>query len=302
MPMSSKTVGYGLALFAVMVWAGNFVVARAVAFSIPPMHMNFWRWVLAFIFVLPFAIKPLRRDWPLIKKHWLYLATMGLLGVTCLNAFFYKAGSTTSSINMALFVPSAPIVIMLLSRIFCKEAITFRRLLGLGIILWGLLLLTSRGQWENLQNLQISVGDLWSVAGVTCFGLYSFLSRYRPLAMAVPSFLACTFTFGLLFCLPVLFWEMMYLPMPQWDSNVLVAISYSGIGCSTIAYGAWAKAIDAVGPVPVGMIYYSIPLFTAIGGVIILGEQVTMVHIWGGALMLTGIVVATFSKKVPMAQ
>ncbi len=295
--MNTTTKGLALAFFAVVLWAGNFVAARAIAFDIPPMHMNFYRWVVAFLCILPFAVKPVQRDWPVLKRHLPYLAFMGFVGVTCLNAFFYKAGSTTSSINMVLFVPSAPILIMVLSRIYCGEAITARRMLGLGIILVGLFSLISRGEWENLLNFRISIGDAWSIAGVSCFGLYSFFSRYRPHDIAATSFIASTFLFGILFCLPVLVWEMYNLPDFVWNNGVTVAVLYAGIGCSSIAYLAWAKAIDAIGPVTAGMIYYSIPLFTALEGVLILGEQVTLLHVWGGGLMLFGIALATFSKK-----
>ncbi len=295
--MDTTTKGFALALFAVMLWAGNFVAARAIAFDIPPMHMNFYRWVVAFLCVVPFAVGPVRREWALLKRHLPYLALMGFVGVTCLNAFFYKAGSTTSSINMVLFVPSAPIIIMVLSRIFCGEPITTRRMLGLIIILVGLFSLISRGDWDNLLNFRISMGDLWSIAGVSSFGLYSFLSRYRPSAISATSFIASTFALGIVFCLPVLFWEMHTLPSFTWNTDVSIAVLYSGIGCSSIAYLAWAKAIDALGPVTAGMIYYSIPLFTALEGVLILGEQVTLLHVWGGGLMLFGIALATFCKK-----
>ncbi len=295
--LAPKTMGYFMAFFAVIIWAGNFVVARAVAFSIPPMHMNFWRWVIAFACLIPFAIQPVRKDWPHIKKHLPYLALMGLIGVTGLNTFFYQAGSTTSSINMVLFVPSAPILIMLLSRIFCGEAITLQRLAGFCIILLGLGILISRGDWNNLRTFQFHLGDVWSIAGVMCFGFYSFLSRYRPLTISATSFLASTFSFGLLFCLPVFLWEIAtYEPM-TWSKNVIIAILYSGIGCSTIAYMAWTKAIDAIGPVTAGIIYYLIPVFTALEGIVILNEQIHAVHIIGGACMLSGIALATFVRK-----
>ncbi len=296
--MSTRTFGYTMAILAVVIWAGNFVAARAIAFSIPPVQMNFWRWALAFVCILPFALKTWREDWPIIKQHWLYIAAVGFVGVTCLNAFFYKAGSTTSSINMVLFVPSAPIVIMLLSRIFCAEPITWRRLGGLGFILAGLLLLVSRGDINNILQLRISSGDLWSIAGVISFGVYSFITRYRPQNISASSFLTASFAWGLLLSLPFLVWEMRVLPAPTWSTDVYIAIAYAGIGCSSIAYLLWTKAIDSIGPVPAGMIYYSIPLFTALEGVLILGENVNFLHILGGGLMLTGMVLATLPKKM----
>ncbi len=286
-----------MAILAVVIWAGNFVAARAVAFSIPPVQMNVWRWTVALICILPFALPHWKHDWPILKKHLPYLTAWSFVGVTCLNAFFYQAGSTTTSINMVLFVPSAPIIIMLLSRIYCAEPITWRRLSGVVIIIAGLLLLVSRGNLQNILDLRISSGDIWSIGGVACFGIYSFITRYRPQGIAVASMLTTTFTIGILLSLPPLAWEVVTRPNPTWNYGVIGAILYAGIGCSSIAYLLWTKAIDAIGPVSAGMIYYSIPLFTALEGVLILGEKVTLLHFMGGTLMLTGMLLATLPQK-----
>ncbi|MEO6322829.1 MAG: EamA family transporter, partial [Polaromonas sp.] len=44
-----------------LLWAGNAVVGRVVHELIPPMTLNFLRWVLAFLILLPLAHQVLRR-------------------------------------------------------------------------------------------------------------------------------------------------------------------------------------------------------------------------------------------------
>ncbi len=295
--MNVKAVGYIAAFAAVILWAGNFVLARAMATSIPPIQLNFWRWLVALLCILPFAFRTMRDDMPIIKQNLWYLVFMALIGVTCLNAFFYKAGQSTSSINIVLFVPSAPIVIMLLSRFLCAEPITLRRLFGLIIILIGLVFLISRGQWENIAKVQLSMGDLWSLGGVLCFGIYSFFTRYRPKHLSSAGFHVSTFFLGLLISLPFFILEVIFLPPFDWNYKVAASILYAGVGCSFIAYMLWTKAIDVLGPVAVGMVYYTIPLFTALEGVLILHEDITNVHIIGGSLMVIGILLAIVQKN-----
>jgi drug/metabolite transporter (DMT)-like permease len=68
-----------------MLWAGNAVVGRLVAPLVPPLTLNFLRWAVAFVLLLPFAWKLLRPTspiWPRMRRY----AVLGLLGVGCYNA------------------------------------------------------------------------------------------------------------------------------------------------------------------------------------------------------------------------
>lgn len=297
--MREKTLGYLAALGATVIWSGNFVVARGVADAIPPIQLNFWRWVLAFLCTLPLALPRLRADWPGMRRHAGYLSFMALAGVTAMNALIYKAGQTTESINMALLLPTAPVMILVLSRMVYAEPITPRRLLGLVVVLGGVLTLISRGEWQNILAVRFTAGDLWALAGAASFALYSLFIRRRPAGISIAGFNAATFLLGTVFSVPLLGWEMLVMPAPQWTTPVLAGIVYSGVGCSFLAYLLWTRAIAGIGPVSAGMVYYTIPLFVAVEGLYILGEHITLVHVAGGVLIVAGIVIATVPLRVP---
>jgi drug/metabolite transporter (DMT)-like permease len=296
--MSPSLTGLSAALAATVVWAGNFVVARGIAHAIPPIQLNFWRWLLALACLLPWALPRLRADWPLMRRHWRHLAVMGLLGVTLLNAFVYKAGQTTQSLNMALLVPTAPVIIILLSRILYAEPVTWRRLAGMGVVLCGVLTLLSRGDWQHLAAVRFNPGDLWALAGAASFALYSLFVRNRPKGLSLAGYNAATFALGLVFLLPGLAVEAVALPAPALTVPVIAGIAYAGIGCSTIAYILWTRAIAGIGPVLAGMVYYSLPLFTAVESAWLLGEAIAPFHIVGGGMIIAGILFATADRRV----
>ena len=296
--MSPSLTGLLAALAATVVWAGNFVVARGIAHAIPPIQLNFWRWLLALACLLPWALPRLRADWPLMRRHWRHLSVMGLLGVTLLNTFVYKAGQTTQSLNMALLVPTAPVIIMLLSRILYAEPITRRRLAGMGVVLCGVLTLLSRGDWRHLAAVHFNPGDLWALAGAASFALYSLFVRNRPKGLSLAGYNAATFALGLVFLLPGLAVEVAVLPAPALTVPVVAGIAYAGIGCSTIAYILWTRAIAGIGPVLAGMVYYSLPLFTAVESAWLLGESIAPFHIVGGGMIIAGILLATVDRRV----
>ena len=297
MPASSRLAGILTALAATVLWSGNFVAARGIAQDIPPFQLNFWRWFLALVCVLPLALAKFRADRPAMRRNWRYLAFMGLLGVTALNTFVYKAAQTTASLNMALLVPTAPITIIILSRIFHEEPITPRRLAGVAVVLLGVLILFSRGDWQALSRVQFAAGDWWALAGVVCFGVYSFCARYRPRELSLEGFNAATFAWGLLLSLPGVAWEMVALPPPVWNGRVVGGILYVGVACSFAAYLLWTKAIMMIGPVLAGIVYYSLPLFTAVEASLVLGERIAPFHLVGGGCIACGIVLATWRVR-----
>ena len=53
--------------------------------------------------------------------------------------------------------------------------------------------------------------------------------------------------------------------------RVLAGVAYAGIGCSFAAYTLWTKAIGSIGPVLAGIVYYFLPVVTAVESVWLLG-------------------------------
>ena len=83
--------GIGMALIAVIVWSGNFVVARGVIHDVPPGTLAFFRWLTGTLILLPFAWKQTRQHWAAIRRSIPYLLITALSGITLFNTFVYIA-------------------------------------------------------------------------------------------------------------------------------------------------------------------------------------------------------------------
>ena len=73
-----------------LLWASNAVVGRMVQGMVPPVMMNFIRWAIAFIVLLPFAgwvLKPDSGMW----RAWRRFSWLGLFGIGLYNALQYLA-------------------------------------------------------------------------------------------------------------------------------------------------------------------------------------------------------------------
>lgn len=293
----SVFLGFVSAVSATVIWAGNFIVARLFAESLPPCQFNFWRWVLAFLVILPFATRHIRNDLTIASENFGYLSVMAVVGVSLMNVFVYKAAQTTESLNMALITPASPAIILILARIFYKEKISVFQSFGLLICISGVLLLISKGQFSKFITLNFNPGDIWIFGCVLSFAVYSLLIRKRPQRMTVTGFNTIIFGLGVIYSLPVVIIEFYCLPAPVFTWRLFLGICYAGIGCSTVAFWFWTVGIDKIGPIKAGFIYYSLPVFAAIMATFVLGEKIIAAQIIGGVLIIGGIIIATLKRR-----
>ena len=106
--MNHTAWGYVFVVLAVLSWAGNAIIGRlAPAEAIPPIALNFWRWVGAFIVLAPFAIGALRAQWRLLLAHWRLVTAFGVVSIAGFNALLYLALEETTVVQATLI--SAPV-------------------------------------------------------------------------------------------------------------------------------------------------------------------------------------------------
>jgi len=280
------------AALATMIWSGNFLIARGLNDKIPPVSMAFWRWAVATAVLLPFVIQAMYAQRNLLFKHIGYLVVTSLLGVSVFNTLIYLAGQTTSALNLSLISITFPVFTILLSRIFLKEPITRSRIWGVVIIIVGVILLISKGNLNSFLNMSFAIGDLWMLLASLIFAVYSLLVKARPIEIKPKSFLGSTFLLGLTFLMPVYLISISNSEAIVYDSVSVYSILYIGIFASIVAYFLWNRSVDLLGPSKASMIYYSIPLFSGLLAYLFLNEQVSMVHLFSGILIVSGILIA----------
>ncbi len=280
------------ALGATAIWSGNFIVARGLSSAIPPVQLAFWRWVVAVLVFLPFGLQGLLRERKVLVRHLPYLGVTAFLGIALFNTLIYVAGGSTTAMNLSLIAITFPIFILLFSRIFFGEPCPPLRIAGMGVVLLGVLLLLTRGDFGVIRNLAFARGDLWMLLASVIFAVYSLLIRRKPGEISIASLQLSTFILGLFFLAPAFFWERSVHPWVGWNLTMVGAILYVGVGASFLAFLLWNKAIATIGPARAGIIYYTLPLFSALLALLFLGEHVGVVHLTSAPLIVGGILLA----------
>lgn len=280
-----------------MLWAGNAVVGRLVSGLVPPMTLNFLRWVLAFVILLPLAHRLLRPS-SALWTHWKRFALLSLFGVGCYNALQYLALKTSTPLNVTLVASSIPIWMLMVGRLFFGQPISRRQLVGAVLSIAGVLVVLSRGQWALLAQVKLVPGDLYVLLATLCWAFYSWLlSQPREPADIRndwAAFLMAQIVFGMgwagLFTAGE--WALTDAHI-SWGWPLVAALVFVAVGPAVLAYRCWGMGVQRVGPAIAGFFSNLTPLFAALLSAAFLGELPHLYHAAAFLLIVGGIVVSS---------
>jgi len=283
-----------------LMWASNAIVGRMAAGTIPPLTLNFLRWVVALAVLLPFIFAQLKVDWSLGRQHWKLFAATGFLSTTCYNALQYLALITSSPINIALITAAGPIFTLLVGRAFFAAHIGRAAALGAVLSILGVAWVLLRGEIQNLTQVAFVSGDLFMLFAIGLWSVYTWLLRERPKAMSGYSVLALQMIWGLAFAVPMVLAEVLWggYPPVQWDAHALGMVVYVALGPALLAYICWQRAVALTGS-QLPMFFLNLtPVFAAILAVLLLGEFPKSYHYIGLVLIVVGIVLSNRDEAV----
>jgi drug/metabolite transporter (DMT)-like permease len=285
------------AFLATAVWSGNLIAGRFFVDRIPPLTLVVLRGVLASAMLLPFALPAIRRDWQAMRRCFRYLCLVSFLGLTLPNTFIYVAASGSEAVNLSIIALTTPLFVLVLSRIFFSEPLSGTRVLGVGLVLAGILLLLSRGSFETLLHLRFQKGDLYMFGNTVPFAIYTLLMRKTPEGLSAMSIMLALMVLGTVFALPGAVWERCGDAPFVFSAGAALALLYVSLGSSLAAYGLWNLAVRYAGPARASIIYYLLPLFCGIEGVLLLNEPIFMVHFASMLTIVAGLLIAVHTRK-----
>jgi len=280
-----------------LLWASNAVVGRMVQGMVPPVMMNFVRWLVAFLVLLPLAGWVLRPGSPMWSA-WRRFTLLGLLGIGVYNALQYLALKSSTPINVTLVGASMPVWMMAIGWLFFQARVSHRQILGAVLSIAGVLVVLSRGEWRQLLGLRLVAGDLLMIAATIAWSLYSWLLTLPGDAQKLrgdwSAFLMAQVAFGLAWSGLFAGGEWMVSDARiQWSWPLAAALLYVGIGPAIIALRCWGSGVQRVGPSIAAFFSNLTPLFAALLSSAFLGEPPRLYHAAAFALIVGGIVLSS---------
>ena len=297
--MLDRVSPYLLLVMTTLFWGGNFNVARAVLGEVPPLGLSFWRWMVAWLILFPFACRPMWRRRHLLADHWFLLFLLALSGVTLFNSLVYLGLQSTTAINASLMQSINPVFIILLSMLLLGHRPHAMQWLGVLVSMAGAVVILMRGDVALLRSLEFATGDLLVLLAVFLWGVYTVLLRKLPDGLRGMPLLGFTVTLGTLLILPFYVYE-------TWNGRPMVvtpasvaSVLYVAIFPSVLAYFFWNHATDRIGPERTGQFSHLIPVFGALIAILVLGESLQFYHFAGILLVGAGLLLANFRSTAP---
>ncbi|MBH1957866.1 MAG: DMT family transporter [Burkholderiales bacterium] len=281
-----------------LLWAGNAVVGRVVHELIPPMTLNFLRWALAFVILLPLAWRVLRPD-SAMWRHWKRFSLLGLLGIGCYNALQYLALQTSAPLNVTLVASSIPVWMLMVGALCFGRPVSRRQMAGALLSIAGVLVVLARGQWDLLVRVRLVPGDMYVLVATLAWAFYSWLliqpKEKEPLEVRSDwaAFLMAQIVFGVGWS--ALFaggeWALTDARI-TWGWPLVAALLYIAVGPAVISYRCWGLGVQRVGPAIASFFANLTPLFAALLSAAFLGELPHLYHALAFFLIVSGIVVS----------
>jgi len=281
-------------------WACNWILGRGLHAEIPPMAMTFYRWAFAIVFMLPFALPHVRRQWPLIRLYWRVMLLLGVLGVGAHNALAYLGLNYTTATNGVILNSFAPVMIIALSWLFLRRRLSNVQLAGVMVSLAGVLTILAQGSLAQLLAFRLNLGDIFVIFSMLLWSLYTICLRWRPPGLHTLAFLFVIACVGTTAILPFYVGEAMLDRQVEWTWEVVAALASVGLFSSFIAYIFWNRGVAQVGASVAGLFVHLMPVFGTILAWVFLGERLQIFHVAGIALILTGIYVTSRTAVPPV--
>ncbi|MFT3904807.1 MAG: DMT family transporter [Steroidobacteraceae bacterium] len=282
--------------FAIVIWAGNVIVSRLSAHTIGPEAITFYRLLLAVLLMTPFVALPAWRNRATLWKHLGQFAILGFLAMCLFQSLSYLAAQSTTATNMAVFTALTPLLTVGLSVLLLGEGPTVGMLGGGVLALAGLIYLISAGDPAALFRQGLHLGDPLMFIAALVYALYGVL--LKRWSLPVPSWQS---TYLQALCaLIIMFPALLATPEPSRPLNAatLPLIGYAGGLASVVLPFLWVRGVQILGPSRCAIFMNLLPVLTAAGAIVMLGEPVRAWHVIGGAMALAGVACASLFRRM----
>ena len=282
-----KAVDVGLAIAVAFIWGMGFIFAKAAIEHFPPILLMALRFTLTGLALVWFVRPP----WQLLGRiFWIALVSAAIqysLTFTGLKGL----DASTASLVVQLEVPFGALVAWLVFR----DRLGWTRAFGMLLAFVGVALIAGEPRYEdNLRSILLVVGGAftWAVGQVMIkkLGVVGGFTLIAWVAIcAAPQ----------LFIASWIFEDGQLEAIGNAPAIVWMTVLYLGLVMTALGYGLWYRLLGRHDVNQVLPFLLLLPVTAVAGGVLFLGETLTLNIVTGGALAIGGVAVINLWPSRP---
>jgi drug/metabolite transporter (DMT)-like permease len=287
--------GFVALIITLLIWGTTFLVTKVALQEIGPLQLTVLRFALAFLVLAPLAARQG------FKLKDVFRPTFMLFGLTG-TALYYSLQnlglSLTSISSASLILSIVPVITAVLAVIFLKESLTKLRILGIGLVTIGMILvaLNSSGSSDGSNPW---LGNILIFASGLAWAIYTIQGRkmvgnYPALVMTAASTGA-----GLIFLLPFAGWETVTSGLPHLSPLGILEIIYLGVAAFALTMFLWNYALHYL-TASVASTYLNLVPIIGVASGFLLGERPPWLQLVGGGLAVLGVWISSLTPRQKM--
>ena len=296
---NKNNLAYLLLILTTLFWSGNFIVGKAASiYQIPPFSLNFYRWLFAFLILLPFTFKEILSHKKYILDNISFFIILGITSITIFNSIVYYSLYYTQVISGVLMISTIPVWIMFIASILKIEKTNLFQIIGVILSLTGVMFIITKADIELIKSLDFNKGDLSMVVAMFAWATYSALLRKKTYEISQIALLEIIIICGLVFLIPIYFIEMSYGNLIILGKPFILTLTYVVLFPGILAFLFWIKGIAIIGANRAGVFLHLMPIFGALMAMVIFKEKFMFYHFLGAIFIIAGITLSNKNKKI----
>lgn len=287
--MKVKSSFHPYAIITILFWSLAYVLTRLTLQFFSAFSLGFLRYFIASCTLLVVAI--LKKIQPPSRSDLLWFFISGGVGFFFYMIAFNQGQSTVTASTGSVVIATVPVITALLARFVYREKLRIYQWFAILIELIGVIVLT-------LMNnvFSVSRGLFLLFLAALALSVYNLIQRrltkiYTALQTSTYSIFFGTLLLAIF--APTSFREISKAPTIQYLYLVIL-----GVCSSAIAYVSWAKAFSkAKQTSQVSNYMFVTPFLTSVLGFLIVGEVPDQATLYGGGIILIGILIFNLGGK-----
>ena len=227
-----------------------------------------------------------------LKDIWCFLGT-GIVSLLLFSTCYFSALNYTSLAVAAILLYTAPFFVMLMSLVLFKEKMNGKKVFALLLAFTGCVLVSGVGGDEDVSwiGILLGLGSGFFYALYSIFGRYAINRGYGAWTMTFYTFLFCSIG-----CAFLSDWQVIGSVMAADSANILWVL---GLGFVTafLPYVLYSTGLEHMESSKASILASVEPVVSALFGVFVFHETMSLWGVIGIALVLGAIVVLNVKKK-----